>query len=77
MAMGKKSTQYTSKRSGDVIPYRSIQLKFAMDERICDGFYYASSLRMLNKIFQTPEQLLHPPEKVIVDEGVGRKRIDI
>lgn len=77
MAMGKKSTQHTSKRSGEVVPYRSIQLKFAVDERICDGFYYASSLRMLNKIFQSPEQLLVPPEKVVVDEGVGRERIDV
>lgn len=77
VAMGKKSTQHTSKRSGEVVPYRSIQLKFAVDERICDGFYYASSLRMLNKIFQNPEQLLLPPDKIVVDEGVGRKRIDV
>lgn len=74
MAMGKKSTQHTSKRSGEVVPYRSIQLKFAVDERICDGFYYASSLRMLNRIFQNPEQLLTPPEEVIVDDGVARRR---
>lgn len=77
IAMGKKSTQHAPKRSGEVVPYRSIQLKFAVDERICDGFYYASSLRMLNKIFQNPEQLLTPPEEVIVDDGVKRKRADI
>jgi len=51
-------------------------LKFVLDERICDGFYYASSMRMLNKILANPEQLLTPPEKVLVDEGVGKKRID-
>jgi hypothetical protein len=75
-AMGRKSQRHTVSRSGEVKPYKSILLKFVVDERICDGFYYASSLRMLNKIFQNPDQLLTPPEKVVVDEGVKWKRID-
>ncbi len=77
MALGKKSQRHTVSRSGDVKPYKSILLKFVLDERICDGYYYASSMRTLAKIFQNPEQLLTPPEKVLVDEGVKWKRIDI
>ncbi|HHT22990.1 MAG TPA: 2-oxo acid dehydrogenase subunit E2 [Bacteroidales bacterium] len=76
MAMGKKSQRHTVLRSGEMKQYKSIMLRFVVDERICDGFYYASSLRMLNRILQNPEQLLTPPEQVIVDDGVKWKRID-
>ncbi len=76
-AMGKKSKRHIVDREGELKSFRSILLKFVVDERICDGFYYASSLRMLNKILHNPSVLLTPPEKVFVDEGVGAKRIDI
>lgn len=76
MAMGKKSQRHTVLRSGEMTQYKSIMLRFVVDERICDGFYYASSLRTLNRILQDPEQLLMPPEQVIVDDGVKWKRID-
>jgi hypothetical protein len=56
---------------------KSIQLKFVLDERICDGFYYASSMRLLNKILIDPSVLLLSPEKVNIDEGVGKKRVDL
>jgi pyruvate/2-oxoglutarate dehydrogenase complex dihydrolipoamide acyltransferase (E2) component len=77
VAMGKKSTRHRSNNSGEIVPYKSIQLKFSIDERITDGFYYASSLRMLNRIFQDPKQLLTPPEQIVVDDGVGRNRKDL
>lgn len=76
-AMGKKSRRYTIDKNGDMILHKSIQLKFVLDERICDGFYYASSMRMLNKILSNPAVLLLPPETVNIDEGVGKKRIDL
>lgn len=77
VAMGRKTRQHNFNNTGELVAQKSILLKFVMDERICDGFYYASSMRMLNKILDDPSVLLTPPEKVIVDEGVGRKRIDI
>ncbi|MDD3079639.1 MAG: 2-oxo acid dehydrogenase subunit E2 [Paludibacter sp.] len=77
VAMGKKSRRHAFNKSGDLTAYKSILLKFVMDERICDGFYYASSMRVLNKILSDPAVLLQAPEKVIIDEGVGRKRIDL
>ncbi len=77
LAMGKKSRKHSVNRHGEITPSKTILLKFVVDERICDGFYYALSMRMLNKILADPALLLLPPEKVIVDEGVGKKRIDI
>ncbi|MBP1672444.1 MAG: hypothetical protein H6Q25_259 [Bacteroidetes bacterium] len=76
VAMGKKTRENLIDTSGNIEPQKSIMLKFVLDERVCDGFYYASSMRILNKILSNPEQLLTPPEKVLIDEGVGRKRID-
>ena len=76
-AMGKKSRRHSINNNGDINSHKSIQLKFVLDERICDGFYYASSMRMLNKILSNPSVLLLPPEQVNIDEGVGKKRIDL
>lgn len=77
VAMGKKSRRHTVVKDAVMKSRKSIQLKFVMDERICDGFYYASSMRLFAKILSDPSSLLLPPQKVMVDEGVGRKRKDI
>ncbi len=77
VAMGKKSRRHTIDHNGDMKSHKSIQLKFVLDERICDGFYYASSMRILNKILSDPSVLLSVPEKVNIDEGVGKKRINL
>lgn len=76
VAMGKKSRQHLLNPHGNLVAHKNIALKFVLDERICDGFYYASSMRMLSKYLDNPEQLLTPPEKVVIDEGVGKKRVD-
>lgn len=56
---------------------RSIGLKFVTDERVADGYYYASSMRMLYSLLNNPERLLTPPETVVADNGVGRPRADL
>ncbi len=76
MAMGTKSTQHITRRTGEVQTFKTIKMKFTFDERIADGFYFASSIRTAFRISQDPGQLLTPPEQVIVDDGVGRKRKD-
>lgn len=77
VAMGKKSRSHTFEKDGTLVAHKSIQLKFVLDERICDGFYYASSMRQLSKYLDDPSLLLTPPENVIVDDGVRKKRVDL
>jgi hypothetical protein len=77
LAMGKKTRKHSLDKEGSLSPHKSIQIKFVLDERICDGYYYASSMRLLNKILSDPAILLTPPEKVFIDDGVRKKRIDI
>lgn len=76
-AMGRKSRKNIINKEGNVQEQKSIQLKFVLDERICDGYYYAASMRLLNQILANPSVLLSPPEQVIVDDGVAKKRIDL
>ena len=45
-----------------------------VDERICDGYYYASTMRLFSKILQNPEVLLMPPEEIPVDDGIVREK---
>ncbi len=76
-AMGRKSRTNTKGSDEITKNEKTMSLKFVLDERICDGFYYASSMRQLEKIMTNPACLLVPPEKVVVDDGVGKKRKDI
>jgi len=77
VAMGKKTRENVIEKNGQIKTHKSILLKFVLDERICDGFYYARSMRLLEKILSNPADLLLPPKEVLVDQGVGRKRNDI
>ncbi len=77
VAMGKKSRSHAFEKDGSLVAHKSIQLKFVLDERTCDGFYYASSMRQLSKYLEDPSLLLTPPENVIVDDGVRKKRVDL
>ncbi len=44
-----------------------IDLKAVVDERICDGFYYASAFKLVKKYVASPEILLKSPETVVED----------
>ena len=52
---------------------KCITIAFVGDERICDGHYYASSFKQLNKYLKKPELLERLPkeiEEVNQDENV-------
>ena len=69
-AMGKKETKYVFDDSGEPKKRRVINVKIVADERICDGYYYASSMRLFKKLIKHPEQLLLPPETVFEDDAI-------
>ena len=43
---------------------KCISLAFVCDERICDGYYFASSVKMFNRFLKKPELLEENVEKV-------------
>ncbi len=67
ISYGAKRTQLVYDAEGNVSKKHFIDLKVVMDERICDGYYYASAFKMLKRILKNPEQLLERPEKIIED----------
>lgn len=73
IGMGKKETVYETKADGSVEKHRRLGIKVVADERICDGNYYATSMRSLARYLQNPERLLTPPETVVPDDGIDMK----
>ena len=67
IAFGKKKREYKVNPDGSVYKDQTIDFTFSCDERICDGFYYASGLKLYKNILKDPWQLDDPPEKVIED----------
>lgn len=61
--------QRETKLNADGTPYKQsyVDVTYNLDERICDGYYYASALRYLKGIYKNPECLDNPPEQVIED----------
>ena len=55
------------KRDGTRERHHFVTLKAVMDERICDGFYYASCFKKLKRYLLHPELLDQSPEKVVED----------
>lgn len=44
-----------------------VDMTVTTDERICDGFYFANTFKMMQSYFNSPERLDVPPETVVDD----------
>ena len=66
-AFGAKRRVYEPDAEGKVKRKGYLDFTFVLDERICDGYYYASALRQLKLIVRDPWQLDNPPETVVED----------
>ena len=67
VAFGKKYRRTELNRDGTITTKKYVDMGFTLDERICDGFYYASVLKYLKRIFNDPSRLDVPPETVVQD----------
>ncbi len=67
ISYGAKQRECKLNEDGSIEKIKYIDIKFVMDERICDGFYYASAINLMKKLVENPEALLTPPETVIED----------
>lgn len=66
-AFGAKSMQVTYKRNGEPVMKKVVDVVFNMDERLCEGYYYASALKMIKYYMAHPDLLREPPKEVIED----------
>ena len=63
LAMGKKKKDFIYDDE-TIKEEKCISLAFVCDERICDGYYFASSVKMFNRFLKKPELLEENAEKV-------------
>ena len=65
-AFGRKR-QAEEIRDGQIVERKYLDLTFNLDERICDGFYYAGVIKYFLRLLSHPEVLDDPPESVARD----------
>ena len=66
-AFGTKRRAIELQEDGSVVQRKYIDLKFVLDERICDGFYYATFFKYYKRLLAHPEVLDNPPEEIVQD----------
>ena len=66
-AFGMKRKAYEVTEDGSVVQRKYIDVKFVLDERIVDGFYYATFFKYYKRLLAHPEILDNPPEEVVRD----------
>lgn len=67
-AMGKKKKSYIYE-DDEIKEEKCISLGFVGDERICDGFYYSSSFKLLSRYLKKPELLERKNESQVESEN--------
>ena len=70
IALGKKEILPIAGPDGTITPKKVVRLHIVVDERICDGQYYADSFRMLRRILKKPEALEVPPTEFPEDTWI-------
>ncbi len=66
-SFGCKRKSYELTADGTIVAKKYIDCQFSLDDRIVDGFYYASFLKYFKRTFMHPEVLDTPPEEVLQD----------
>ena len=66
-AFGCKRKALEIQEDGTVVQKKYIDVKFVLDERIVDGYYYATFFKHYRNILRHPEILDNPPDEVIRD----------
>ena len=67
IAFGAKRKAVELDREGKAVERKYIDFMAVMDERVCDGYYYASSFKYMKMYMHNPALLEVPPEKVVED----------
>ena len=67
IAFGAKRKAVELDREGKPVERKYIDFMAVMDERVCDGYYYASSFKYMKMFMHNPSLLEVPPENVVED----------
>jgi hypothetical protein len=67
LAFGAKRRVYEIQADGTTAEKKYVDYTVVLDERICDGFYFAQAFKYLKSFMRHPQQLEVPPESVVED----------
>lgn len=51
-------------KNGEIIERKYLDITFNLDERICDGFYYAGAIKYFLRLLSHPDALDNPPDTI-------------
>lgn len=63
--IGEKKLSPFFNEDGKVTMKETVELGLTIDERIADGYYYSSTIRLLKKLLQNPELLEQPADSEV------------
>ena len=66
-AFGCKRKAVEVLEDGTIVPRKYVDVKFVLDERIVDGYYYATFFKYYRRLLRNPEVLDNPPDEVVAD----------
>ena len=66
-AFGCKRRALEVQEDGTIVQKKYVDIKFTLDERIVDGYYYATFFKHYRRLLAHPEVLDEAPEEVIKD----------
>ncbi len=68
-AFGCKRKAYEMQEDGSIVQRKYIDVQFTLDERIVDGYYYATFFKAYKRLLRTPELLDSKPAEINYDEA--------
>lgn len=74
-ALGKAQYVPVADRSGEIKMQKQMNFGLSLDERICDGFYYGQSVKLLMKYLEDPTALMERlPEPELTGKALKKKQ---
>lgn len=67
LTLGCKYRKNEVQDDGTVVSKKYVDFTVNCDERICDGFYFATALKYMRKFLVRPERLELPPDEIVED----------
>jgi hypothetical protein len=67
VSMGKEKVEPVVNQDNEIVPRKIMSLGIVADERLCDGFYHANSLRLFRKLMENPSIMETPLPKIVQD----------
>lgn len=67
VAYGGRRSVVCCDKDGSTYVKKYMEIKVVTDERICDGFYYASAFKYIRRLAENPELLEVKPDQILED----------